>query len=1130
METFEIDDQGSDETSRASELSALAELVADDASEPWNPNAPETMALIRELEICRDHSSHPHAKRISAFLIDVARSDGVLPAWGDEVNRSNLAKRAGVGKPTLNPGGSARRVLDRFRDRFTLRYLGCSTLLDGSSASPHGCDGDAEGAGQVGGASKEQSARLGSDLTEWDVSSPHAVALLADLRAARAGISARYRLATIDYLISVAEGDGCLIGTNGKPNYLHIARMAKVTTNTLLPRGGARGIVDAFASRFMIRDARYDAFGVELPKTLIDRLRDWLATNPVVPARGINLISIRGVAEILDIPYADVADYAYFANVIRAAIASGQATLNPVPRRPGDELVEGLTRPEAAQRIDELKAIVLGLDKIPEHWRRKGCVDFEYIADLTGRREPTMASVPSYRRWVLAQARSKGTLMPGVLDFIDTVAAFRDWGLQKIEEDAKAGGKATWAQEVNNQKTNFSKLIDVARLQPEDEIGDLFGENFDDLVRKAQEGLKGESAANVRRGLRRWKDLRLRRLAASNLPDRLSDALRILMRSRGLNVRALADSVGASPGAVRLWASGTCSPSRASIPTITAIEKFFGLGAGTLTDRLGYVKVASYTKRDASQEYKALSYEVKQMLPAEAAGWEPQILLESVAKVKPLLTAGTQQGRIVRAAASDEHLLEPFDPSRLLIDQLGKFVEYKREPVPHPFLRSRKGRWRADASESINMGVVHGFYRFIAQPADGRLASGMSVDRDLATIAWMGCTTMILAAAGYRAHRFQDEDWGEGKRGIFYTAMEEKLLRNAVAMTHPVTGWLTQNPQLADTLVPLTQTIPHKFTDLLKFVSKGGDIPLLSEEDVAFARRDWRGFMEVNHNSLVLAKAHVEEVKQTSRDPLLPIAGLFNSTTPMADLLEAILKSEHCWADPRTALKTHVLDVRDSVMLRIESIVTFRPKNLAGLTFNGDKGQIRKRDGLWEIEVPYYQFKNWQNCRLFGPKTSRRNFHQVLNNEVGLYDLLDYYFFDVINEFPDNEGHPAFMTKSGAKTQPHDWGVIVGEFARHHLAWNPVKTTGIPGVASMNPYAFRHIKASDILQNSEAYNKIEEASFGLQTSETMIINHYGMLLPNLALESASQTLSKANQIALMRLKASGIGQPLFRNG
>ena len=115
--------------------------------------------------------------------------------------------------------------------------------------------------------------------------------------------------------------------------------------------------------------------------------------------------------------------------------------------------------------------------------------------------------------------------------------------------------------------------------------------------------------------------------------------------------------------------------------------------------------------------------------------------------------------------------------------------------------------------------------------------------------------------------------------------------------------------------------------------------------------------MEVNHNSLVLAKAHVEEVKQTSRDPLLPIAGLFNSTTPMADLLEAILKSEHCWADPRTALKTHVLDVRDSVMLRIESIVTFRPKNLAGLTFNGDKGQIRKRDGLWEIEVPYYQFK-----------------------------------------------------------------------------------------------------------------------------------------------------------------------------
>jgi transcriptional regulator with XRE-family HTH domain len=1114
-----------------------AVLAREPSAHGWDVMSAPALALLTDLERAAAEERYGLAKRVLAYLIAVARDDGVLPAWGRQVNYRGLADLIGIKRCSMLPKGRGRMIVDAFSSRFIV-----GTMLP---VERHGSEGvgDQEAAVQaIPDASREVAVDSSGDQAlgavveadgeapfsgdgaeeAWDPSSEAVTRLVADLRTSEATCANASRRSMLTYLISVAEDDGVLPGYCGRANFRRLGGLAGISRFSVLPGGTVRPMLDVFVPRFRIRAARYDENGDELPMTTADMVREWLATNPVVPSRGPTLISLRGIAEVLRVPYASIADNAQVANLTRSAIADQDATLDPVPWRAADESIEGMPRDEALARIEQLKAIVAGLPKLPQDWRRANRVDFDYIADLTGVREPNMAGDPTYRRWVMAQARVKGTLLPGLLDYADTVRVFRDWGLDQIAGEQKAKGLATWANEVSNQRANFGKLVDAAGLQPEDDVGDLFGDGFEDLMAKAVAGLKADSARNVKRGLRKWRDLRRMKSGAMDLPPRFSDALRVLLRLRNITSAALAEAVGTTQSTISCWSAGTQSPSRASLDVVRAIGSFFDLPPRILLDRLGYASVRSFTKTDATAEYRELSWDVKQLLPDDAAGWLPDVLEGAVAKVKPLLTAGTRQGGIVRAAASTEHLMRPFDPTAALSAQLEAFTSYKKAKVPHPYLRSRKGRWASDDTEKIRMPVVQSFFRFLGQPCAGAGAAGMGLDSSQATIAWLANVPMVLAFAGHQAYRFRDEDWGEGKRGVFYTTREEQFVDLCASMTHPETGWLTQNPQLAATLVPAPAPIPQEFTDLLKLYSTDGAGVALSEEDVAFAQRDWPGFMKRNHDGLVQARNFLSTEKQVSRDPVAPITGIFWSGTPMTDLLTCIYRSERCWADAQTARDSHAIDVRNSVMVRIESILSFRPKNQAGLTFHGDQGQIRKRDGIWEVEVPYGNFKNWRNCRLFGPITSRRNFHKVLRDEAGLYDLLDYYFFDVINGFPKGMAdRAAFMTKSGIQMKAHDWGVVASDFGRHHLAWNPVKETGIPGVASLNAYAFRHIKASDILQNSTAYNKVEEAAFALQTSEKMIVDHYGLLLPNHALASAEETFSLASDVALRRMMLDG---------
>ena len=73
-------------------------------------------------------------------------------------------------------------------------------------------------------------------------------------------------------------------------------------------------------------------------------------------------------------------------------------------------------------------------------------------------------------------------------------------------------------------------------------------------------------------------------------------------------------------------------------------------------------------------------------------------------------------------------------------------------------------------------------------------------------------------------------------------------------------------------------------------------------------------------------------------------------------------------------------------------------------------------------------------------------------------------------------------------------------------------------MTALNPYQIRHLRASDTLKTSKRANRVEEASFALQTSENMIINHYGFLVPEEAILDAYATFTDGARKAWERLR------------
>lgn len=147
------------------------------------------------------------------------------------------------------------------------------------------------------------------------------------------------------------------------------------------------------------------------------------------------------------------------------------------------------------------------------------------------------------------------------------------------------------------------------------------------------------------------------------------------------------------------------------------------------------------------------------------------------------------------------------------------------------------------------------------------------------------------------------------------------------SLTAKETGWLTQQPALAERLPASVRT--RTWVDACSAVNR-------------------------------IATAFRGDARGTSRDPFEPLRGLLALAEPYAPILEAIRLLDLRAVSAGLQSSTAAVAKRDALLLTVLMSVPLRLKNLVLLRYRADgTGTLRKEpDGRWWIRIPPHETKN----------------------------------------------------------------------------------------------------------------------------------------------------------------------------
>lgn len=223
--------------------------------------------------------------------------------------------------------------------------------------------------------------------------------------------------------------------------------------------------------------------------------------------------------------------------------------------------------------------------------------------------------------------------------------------------------------------------------------------------------------------------------------------------------------------------------------------------------------------------------------------------------------------------------------------------------------------------------------------------------------------------------------WRERRRG-FFTSWEVNMLALILSLTRKETGWLWQNPQLADGLCPIPT--------------------LVSQEYVDQVASDWEGACERIHRHAAVRAGEVRRLSRVHRDPFEPILAVLDTDSPVGVYRTITSEILSRMPDARRYPVAAAEASRGFLMLRLGLHLGLRQKNLRQLMVcpKGQRprserqleltkrGELRwsERDGGWEVLIPVVAFKN-ATSSFFGGKA----FRLLLPDLEHLYREIDRY-------------------------------------------------------------------------------------------------------------------------------------------
>lgn len=350
--------------------------------------------------------------------------------------------------------------------------------------------------------------------------------------------------------------------------------------------------------------------------------------------------------------------------------------------------------------------------------------------------------------------------------------------------------------------------------------------------------------------------------------------------------------------------------------------------------------------------------------------------------------------------------------------------------------------------------------------------------------------------------------WRETRRG-FYTIWEVDMLRIALALTRSQTGWIRQNPQLADRLKP--------FPDIIE------------PSQIDRVRADWNGACDALHKYAMARSKEIERVARIHRDPFEPILPVLEAESPAAEYRKITEEVVRLMPDDNAYPKAAAEAMRSFLMLRLGMHLGLRQKNLRQLlccprdTMPSSERQLEakkcgelrwsSREGGWEVLVPSVAFKN-AHSSFFG----NRPFRLLLPDIGGLYEGIAAYMSRHRSILLNGADDPrTFFVKTVKRTSTNAaydqntfyeaWRLIIQRYG----IYNPYTGRGaIEGLLPHGPHSVRDVLATHILKQTGSY---EQASYAIQDTPDMVAKHYGRFLPQDKAALAAKILNRVWEAA-----------------
>jgi len=425
-----------------------------------------------------------------------------------------------------------------------------------------------------------------------------------------------------------------------------------------------------------------------------------------------------------------------------------------------------------------------------------------------------------------------------------------------------------------------------------------------------------------------------------------------------------------------------------------------------------------------------------------------------------------------------------------LVQEMNSLIEFKTSILTAAGFQ-RVGVWgEATADQKVeHLGLLFG--ALVAPPGSAVAGLGVHPQR-------LGFGLLVFPAVW---------DWylsWRVKRRGFYTSWEADMLRVGSAMTRRETGWIRQNPVLAEKLLPI----------------RG----LATASEISRAKANWDDACEAVHGHLNSRTREIQRVARVHRDPFEAILPVLEAEKPLAEYRKIADEVRNRIPDERMFPLAAAEAVRSYLILRLGMHLGIRQKNLRQLLFAErgmpsrterqltDRlcGELRwhERDGGWEVVIPAAAFKN-ASSSYFGNKP----FRLLLPDLDGLYGAIDAYLARhrtrLLRHAADPRTFFVKTVKTSSRSAAYDqntfyeaWRLIIQRYG----VFNPYTGRGaIKGLLPHGPHNIRDVLATHILKCTGSY---EQASYAIQDTPDMVAKHYGRFLPRDKAAIAAQVLNK----------------------